>query len=173
MKLGIQDLTFFFPWIQIHRGCFLSLCTSFLIESATVCKKLTPRSCFLRKLSKQLFLQFPCWHSSNSLMSKHKLTSVYIAHITWERQFQIYSSQDLDIFAERADGLGFKDKSNSPQNWIAGVANKEHLRFYNHTLPGGPAMVPPPLHWHQQTKRDKSVLTVFPDFKHWILGTNL
>ena len=106
-------------------------------------------------------------------MSKHKLTSVYIAHITWERQFQIYSSQDLDIFAERADGLGFKDKSNSPQNWIAGVANKGHLRFYNHTLPGGPAMVPPPLHWHQQTKRDKSVLTVFPDFKHWILGTNL
>ena len=106
-------------------------------------------------------------------MSKHKLTSLYIAHITWERQFQIYSSQDLDIFAERADGLGFKDKSNSPQNWIAGVANKGHLRFYNHTLPGGPAMVPPPLHWHQQTKRDKSVLTVFPDFKHWILGTNL
>ena len=106
-------------------------------------------------------------------MSKHKLTSVYIAHITWERQFQIYWSQDLDIFAERADGLGFKDKSNSPQNWIAGVANKGHLRFYNHTLPGGPAMVPPPLHWHQQTKRDKSVLTVFPDFKHWILGTNL
>ena len=106
-------------------------------------------------------------------MSKHKLTSLYIAHITWERQFQIYSSQDLDIFAERADGLGFKDKSNSPQNWIAGVANKGHLRVYNHTLPGGPAMVPPPLHWHQQTKRDKSVLTVFPDFKHWILGTNL
>ena len=129
-----RRIPFSLPLIWIHGTCFLSLCTSFLIESATVCKKLTPRSCFLRKLSKQLFLQFPCWHSSNSLMSKHKLTSVYIAHITWERQFQIYSSQDLDIFAERADGLGFKDKSNSPQNWIAGVANKGALEvLQSHT----------------------------------------